>query len=104
MDKLNFVSNPRIMFFADGTEHEKGTCLQPDQIPSILIPGLCDAFGSDLILSLCIFSDERYENYVRVHGEIWDGVCTMRLMFKVFADGSSVGCADSHGATVQAVL
>ena len=104
MNKLNFVSNPRIMFFADGTEHEKGTHLQPDQIPSILIPGLCDAFGTDLILSLCIFSNERYDNHVRVHGEIWDGVCTMRRMFKVFGDGSSVGCADAHGASVQSVL
>lgn len=104
MYKLNFVSNPRIMLFADGTEHEDGTYLTPDQIPDIIIPGLYDAIGDELILSLCIFAKKKYENYVRITAELWDGVITSKQMYKIFGDGSSIGAVDDNGKRIYAML
>lgn len=104
MDKLTFVSNPRIIFFAEGTEHEDGTQIRPEQIPDILLPGLYDALGNELILSLCIFSKERYENYVRIIAELWDGCITSKQIFKVFGDGSSIGAVDDNGKSIYDVV
>lgn len=105
MLKLNFVNNPRICFFAKGTEHEDGTLITPDQIPDILIPGIYDAIsGYDLILSLSIFADPEYDNYVRAHIIVWDGITVSRRLYKIFGDGSSIGCADTKGKSLDKML
>lgn len=88
MNKLNFISNPRIIFFADGTEYEDGTQITADQIPSIIIPALSKATGSETILSLNIFADEDYENYVKALIVTWDGTCVTKRCAKLFGDGS----------------
>ena len=88
MNKLNFISNPRIIFFADGTEHENGTEIRPEQIPSLIIPALCKAAGSDIIISINFFAEEEYENYVKALMVTWDGCCVIKRMAYLYSNGS----------------
>ena len=99
MNKLNFVSNPRIIFFAKGTEHEDGTYIRPDQIPALILPALSNAARYELILSVCIFADEYYENYAKALMTTWDGITVMKRCAKLFGDGS-YDWIESDGHTV----
>ena len=103
MNKLNFISNPRIIFFADGTEHEDGTQITADQIPSIIIPALSNAVGPETIISLNIFAYEDYENYVKALIVAWDGTCVTKRCAKLFGDGS-YDWSERDGHTVWNIM
>lgn len=86
MNKLNFVSNPRICVFIE--DNEDVLQITPDQIPSIIIPALSRATRDDVILSTSIFVREAYGECVHALTTVWDGVCVIQKCFKLFGDGS----------------
>lgn len=86
MDKLNFISNPRINVFIE--DQEEVLSISPDQIPSIIIPALSKAAMGEMIISLSIFVKEEYGECVHTLTTLWDGVCVMQKCFELFGDGS----------------
>lgn len=86
MQKLNFISNPRILVFIE--DQEEVLRITPDQIPSIIIPALTGAAMNDVVISLSIFVKEEYGNCVHALTTLWDGVCVLQKCFKLFGDGS----------------
>lgn len=86
MDKLNFVSNPRICVFIE--DNDDVLYLTPDQIPSVIIPALTRAAHGETILSCSIFVKEEYSDSVHALTVLWDGVCVIQKCFKLFGDGS----------------
>lgn len=86
MDKLNFISNPRICVFIE--DQEDVLQLSPDQIPSLIIPALSRATMGDVIISTSIFIRKEYGDCVHALTVVWDGVCVIQKCFKLFGDGS----------------
>ena len=86
MDKLNFISNPRICVFIE--DQEEVLRISPDQIPSIIIPALSGAAMNEVIISLSIFVKAEYGECVHALTTTWDGVCVIQKCFKLFGDGS----------------
>lgn len=86
MNKLNFISNPRINVFID--DPDEVIKISPEQIPSIIIPALSRAAMNEVIISLSIFVKEEYGDSVHALTTLWDGVCVIQKCFKLFGDGS----------------
>lgn len=86
MNKVNFISNPRICVFIE--DPEEVLRISPDQIPSIIIPALSRATMNDVVISLSIFIREEYGECVHALTTTWDGVVVMQKCFKLFGDGS----------------
>ncbi len=86
MNKLNFISNPRVCVFIE--DQEEVLRITPDQIPSIIIPALANAARNKVIISLSIFVKEEYGNSVHALTTLWDGCCVIQNCFKLFGDGS----------------
>lgn len=107
MIKLNFISNPRIILFIHDTmnmeEYASGKYIRPDQIPEILLDGLYNALRDDVILSLSIFAWPD-DDFVRIHVTIWDGICCMGKVYRIFGDGSYDRERDESGNLICDIL
>ena len=86
MNKVNFISNPRICVFIE--DQEEVLRISPDQIHSIIIPALSKATRDDIIIALSIFAREEYGNCVHALTTTWDGVCVIQKCFELYGDGS----------------
>lgn len=87
MYKMNFVSNPNINIFINDDEPFQ---IGPEDIPTILHESLsaCTSSGKETILSLSLFIDKDYDNYVRALVVAWDGCIATKHMYKLFEDGT----------------
>lgn len=104
MDKLNFVSNPRIVVFLKDAEAEEDINITPDQIPGIIIPALYEAIGDEIILSLSIFAYDEYDDHVRALVNTWDGVCALQRHVKLYGDGSYEYIRKNNGRTLWQIM
>ena len=87
MYKMTFVSNPCINIFINDDEPFQ---IRPEDIPAVLHESLsaCTSLGKETILSLSLFIDKDYEDYVRAVVVAWDGCIATKHMYKLFEDGT----------------
>lgn len=87
MQKVNFVSNPCINIFINDDEPFQ---IRPIDIPVVLLESLsaCTSSGKETILSLSLFIDKDYDNYVRALIVAWDGCIATKHMYKLYEDGT----------------
>lgn len=85
MYEINLVSNATISLFINDDDPIR---IRPDQIPFQLLDPLAKCTGGSLILSLSIFCDKEWDNYIRVLIVEWDGIIASKHMYKINEDGS----------------
>lgn len=101
MRKLNLLSNSRIILFINDDDPIR---IEPDQIPVLILDALINAAYGETILSLALFADDSYDNYVRANITTWDGIVASKRILKLFGDGSFSHITDEYGSTCWGIL